>query len=130
MAKCALIFIALACLLASAVAVAAPRSLSVMVVGADGADPSWHAVDEAVEFWNAQLAEIGAALRLGPVTRLIRSVPDPELGQLSARIGNIGAQPIPDNLARLPGDIVIALSSVDLISFGVRWTGSKGLVGL
>ena len=31
-------------------------SLSVTVVGADNSDPRWHAVEEAVEFWNQQLA--------------------------------------------------------------------------
>jgi hypothetical protein len=47
-------------LLAMSVAVAAaPRALSVAVVGADPADPRWQAVEEAVDFWNGELANSG-----------------------------------------------------------------------
>jgi hypothetical protein len=110
---------------------AAPRSLSVTVVGTDLNDPRWQAVEEAVEFWNGELANSGVALRLGPVKRLIQPVPDSALNQLSAYIGNIGAQPTPSELAQLPDDIIIALSVADFISFGMRWSDArKGLVAL
>jgi hypothetical protein len=57
------------------------------VVGADKSDPRWHAVDEAVEFWNQQLNGAGVDVRLGPITRLMQPVPDDALRQLSAEGG-------------------------------------------
>jgi len=119
-------------LLAMSVAVAAAsRSLSVTVVGADPADPRWQAVEEAVDFWNGELANSGVTLRLGPIARQVQPLPDAALIQLSAWIGNLGAQPIPSELAELPGDIIIALSAADFISFGMRWSSArKGLVAL
>src|SRR5207248_8219446 len=66
-----------------------------------------------------------------PVTRQLQAVPDGELQQLSESVLGGRAQPIPSDLAHLPGDIIIALSNTDLISFAIRWTaGGKGLVGL
>jgi hypothetical protein len=110
---------------------AAPRSLSVIVVGGSPSDPRWLAVEEAVEFWNAELANSGVALRLGPLERLIQPVPDEALRQLSAWLPNINAQPIPSELAQLSGDIIIALSAADFVSFGMRWSSAKkGLVAL
>jgi hypothetical protein len=111
-------------------------SLSVTVVGAQAADPRWQAVEEAVEFWNGQFAELGATLRLGPIARRVQSVPDDALLQISlshAEAGHRGAVApgFPGELAPLPGDIIIALSTLDFVSFGERWSASrKGLVGL
>jgi hypothetical protein len=73
------------------------------VIGSDPADPRWQAAEEAVEFWNGELANSGVALRLGPIAHLIQPVPDWALRELSAWIGNMGAQPIPSELALLPG---------------------------
>jgi len=111
-------------------------SLSVTVVGAQTADPRWQAVEEAVEFWNGQFAELGATLRLGPIARRVQPVPDDALLQISlshAEAGHRGAAlpGFPSELSSLPGDILIALSTLDFVSFGERWSPSrKGLVGL
>ncbi len=113
-------------------AIAAPRLLSVTVVGADNNDPRWHAVAEAVEFWNQQLADTGVSARLGPIARLVRPVPDDALRQLSevAVAGRFGRD-IPQEFEHIPGDIVVVLSTAELISFGLQWSPTrKGLVGL
>ena len=118
-------------LAASFATTAVARSLSVTVVGADPNDPRWQAVEEAVEFWDAELSNTEVMLRLGPIERLIRPVPDPALAQLSAWIGTLDAQPVPSELAQLPGDIIVALSAADFVSFGMRWSSPrKGLVAL
>jgi hypothetical protein len=118
----------------SLVVSAAPTSLSVTVVGTDNSDPRWRAVEEAVEFWNQQLKGIGVDIRLGPPTRLIQSVPDDALRQLSAVVvGGYGQiEPaIPEELRKIPGDIVVAFSNTDLISFALQWRPErKGLVGM
>jgi hypothetical protein len=84
---------------------AAPRSISVAVVGADAADPRWGVTEEAVDYRNDQLAEIGAGIRLGPLTRLVQPLPQ-----------------FPTELASLPGDIIVVLSMLDFISFGHPWS--------
>jgi hypothetical protein len=72
--------------------------------------------------------------RLGPITRLMQPVPDDTLRQLSAAVlGGYGrVEPeIPDELRQIAGDIVVALSTADLVSFGLRWRPErKGLVGM
>jgi hypothetical protein len=118
----------------SLVAFAAPTSLSVTVVGADFRGPRWRAVEEAVEFWNQQMKGAGVDIRLGPISRLIQPVPDDLLRQLSAVVvGGYGrTEPeMPQELQQIPGDIVVALSTADLVSFALPWRPErKGLVGM
>jgi hypothetical protein len=124
--------IVLVCAAMSLAASAAPKSLSVTVVGVDDNDPRWHAVAEAVEFWNQQLADAGVGVRLGPIARLVQPIPDDVLRQLSevAVAGRVDRD-IPKEFERIPGDIVVALSTADLVSFGLqRSPERKGLVGL
>lgn len=92
----------------------AAKSLSVTVVGADSNDPRWAAADEAVEFWNQKLANAGLNVRLDPVARLFQPVAD-----------------IPTEVQHIPGDIIVALSNGDFISFGMRWRPDRrGLVAI
>jgi hypothetical protein len=130
----AILFIVLRSAAGSLAVSAAPASLSITVVGADNGDPRWRAVEEAVEFWNQQLKGAGVDVRLGPISRLIRPVPDDLLRQLSAAVvGGYGrVEPeIPQELQQIPGDIVVALSTADLVSFGLRWRRERnGLVGM
>jgi hypothetical protein len=122
--RTAIAFVLLVLAVSVAVA-AASRSPSVTVVGADPADPRWQAVEDAVDFWNGELANSGVPLRLGTIVRLVQPVPDAALIQLSAWIGNLGAQPIPGELAQIPGDIIIALSAGNFVSFGMRWSSAR-----
>jgi len=121
------VFLAMA-LLASG----APRSLSVTVVGTDRSDPRWAAVEEAVEFWNQQLANAGVNVRLGPVARVVQPVPDDALRQMSeAVLSGRSKRDIPNELQDISGDILVVLSNGDFISFGMLWSRDhKGLVGM
>jgi hypothetical protein len=111
---------------------AAPKSLSVTVIGADSSDPRWAAVEEAVAFWNQELAHAGVDLRLDPVTLTVHPVPEEALRQLSeAILGGRWEREIPRELQPIPGDILVALAHGDFISFGLRWSRErKGLVGM
>lgn len=124
----------------SAVRVALRLAVACVVVGpvlrvtvlAAPDDDRVPAVREAIAHWNSELVRIGAHLSLDSVTVLDDSVPDDILRAASAGVLDGGR---PDTLlGRLhgvPGDIVIALSHTDLISFSVPWRpGSKGIVGL
>ena len=126
-----------ALVLMSAAALAAPRSVAVTAVGADTLDPRWEALDEAVGYWNQQLAEIGTGIRLGPVTRSIQPVPDAavrDLGEMTLRTGPPGdrvAGILPGGLEQLPGDIIVAFSAIDFVSFARLYSpGGKGLVAI
>ena len=129
-----MIMIVLASATGSLATSAERASLSVTVVGADNGDPRWRAVEEAAEFWNKQLTAVGVDVRLGPITRLVQPVPDDALRQLSAAVvgGRGRFEPdIPEGLRQIPSDIVVALSTADLISFGIRWRPERGgFVGL
>jgi hypothetical protein len=90
------------------------------------------AVQDAVAFWNRQLEQMAAGVRLGPVRIVDDSLSDRILRELSEGVRNWRSGP---NLAALieqiPGDVVVALSGADLMSFGVPWTrGSKGFIAL
>jgi hypothetical protein len=113
-------------------ALAAPRSLSLTVVVADGGDARLPAVDEAVAFWNQELAAGAVELRLGPVVRLVQPVPDSALGQLSeAVLGGRFDAAMPPELQGVPGDIIVALSVGEFISFARSWhPGGKGLAAI
>ncbi len=112
-------------------AVRAEASLSVTVIG-DPRDPRAAAVEEAVEFWNGELGRIGAGVRLGPVhfvddesaARVLESLENGEL-----RVGDTSA--LRRLLPPIPGEVVVALSRSDRMSFGTARTArTKGFVSL
>src|SRR5258706_12654 len=57
------------------------RTPAITVVGPEG-DPRHALVDEAVAFWNTTLEDLGSGFRLGPVTGLVRPVPEDDLRSL------------------------------------------------
>ncbi len=118
----AIVFILLSSVAEYLVASAAPTSLSVTIVGADNNDPRWRAVDEAVEFWNQQLNGAEIAVRLGPITRLIRAVPDDALRQLSAAVV--------DNYGRVEPDIPAELRPQLPTLYRSRFSGAPSVKGL
>jgi hypothetical protein len=89
-------------------------------------------VHEAVAFWNRTLAETGSAFRLGPATLLVGNVPVAELLALSeAFLGQTGSLPPPEGVRAAPGNIVVALSDGNFISFSTRWPPlEKALVAI
>jgi hypothetical protein len=107
----------------------ASRSWSIAVCGSV-ADPRRAAIEEAVGFWNGQLADLKLSLTLGPITTCDRVVPDAALVRISEGVLNRqGAARLPRELEDVSGDIVIVLSGADLVSVGIpRVGGHQGLV--
>lgn len=109
----------LAALALFAAASASAEQWSVAVIGPDN-DPRVPAVKEAVAHWNDELAELGAALRFGPVTRSDGPRPD------ETTLQGISDDTISDSWfhSRMPdlrpyhADVVIFLATSDLISVG------------
>jgi len=90
---------------------------TVVVSGKEG-DPRTQLVIDAVDFWNQQLSEIGSAFRLGPVTFTNEIIPDLELERRSDAVFNGGQGAVePPSLIKIRGDIIVALSDSDLVSF-------------
>ena len=80
-------------------------------------------VQDAVAFWNRSFAELGSAFRLGPVTQATGAVPVDELRALSDRVlSRTGpTQFPPESIHDVPGDLIVALSDGDFVSFAMRW---------
>jgi len=89
-------------------------------------------VREAVAYWNRLFGEIGTPFRLGPVGYAAGTIPADQLKAISDQVLGGGARPdVPVNIDQMPGDIVVALSEGDFISFGMRWPPrEKALVAI
>lgn len=104
---------------------------AITTVGAEG-DTRTRLVEEAMDFWNQQLAGVGTPFRLGPVTHRSETVP---VEFLSRTVEALMAQkPVPEwpeVLKGMPGDIVIVLSLGNFISFSTMYRpGARVLIGI
>jgi len=104
-------------------------SVSVVVEGDDERLPLVH---ETVGYWNRAFAEIGSKFRLGSVRQITGTIPTGELAMLSdATLNRAGPPDFPESVRRVPGDIVVALSDGDFISFSSRSLAlRKAVVGI
>jgi len=94
------------------------KKIPTVVVYAGESDPRVELVREAVDFWNELLADIGTPFKLGPVVREEVIVPVDYLQGVSATVLEKKPYPdLPEALKRIPGDLVIALSTGRFISF-------------
>jgi hypothetical protein len=103
-----------------------------ILVLADEGDARLALVRDAVDFWNRDFAELGSAFRLGPVTRTAGTIPADELKALSeTMLSRSGPLPFPESLHAWPGEMIVALSAGDFVSFALRWPGQqKALVAI
>jgi hypothetical protein len=105
----------------------------VAILGAP-TDPRIVPVREAIAYWNRELLRLGRQVQLDSGTVRARAVPDAVLGAASGEVV-VGRGPATSHLraslSGVPGDVVIALSDTDLISFGLPWrAGSQGVVAV
>lgn len=105
-----------------------------VTIFASPSDPRLPSVREAVAHWNGELRRLGRRVQLDSGTIRSGTVPD-DLLRAASREVMFGRGPSTSRLrARLsgvPGDIVIALSGTDLISFGIPWGAERqGVVAL
>ena len=104
---------------------------TIVVLGREG-DSRNQLVIDAVDFWNKQLTEIGSGFKLGPITFISEIIPPEELAELSrAVLDRRGVQEPPRALMQIDGDLIVALSDGDFVSFsGPFLKGGKRLVGI
>jgi len=109
------------------------RHVPKVVVVSPADDSRLQAVNEAVAYWNRTLQEMGSGFRLGPVVRMVRSIPEEALQQLSTSVlGNRGrTADFPATLRDLPGDITIFLAASEFVSFASPFNeNGKRIVGI
>ena len=89
-------------------------------------------VRDAVEFWNGVFRELGTPFRLGPVTYTAGALLVDQLKSLSeTAVSGSGGAALAANIYQVPGDLIVALSDGNFISFAARWpTSQKALVGI
>jgi hypothetical protein len=106
----------------AAVAMGVPWAVlpSVSVVGPTGG-PRLPLVHDAIGFWNGVFVSLGSPFRLGPVSTADGAIPAAELVALSqATLDRFGAPLLPANVMAVPGNIVVALSDGEFVSFCAR----------
>ena len=89
-------------------------------------------VREAIARWNRELVRLGRHVELDSGTIVPNAIDDDVLRVAGGEV-MFGRGPattrLRERLAGVPGDIVIALATTDLISFGVPWrAASRGVV--
>jgi putative tryptophan/tyrosine transport system substrate-binding protein len=87
---------------------------TITVVSAAG-DPRLPLVGDAVAFWNDTFAELGTSFRLEPLTQIVGAILVHDLMMLNTNY--VG---LPDSLNRIGGNIIVALSEGEFISFTAR----------
>ena len=83
-------------------------------------DDEGHAlVQEAIAYWNAALAEAGAAFRLPNAERVPAEAPEASLQALSEWVLSDRRQPAPitEDIRRLPGDLIVVFGRSAFVSF-------------
>lgn len=113
---------------------AAPaRTLHVAIIG-DSGDTRVKYVLEALQNWNLEMARLGRHTRLDSGTMVGKALADATLraaGAEAVRGRGAGIDKLRHELDSVPGDIVIALSNTDLISYGIAsQAGSPGVAVL
>ena len=104
---------------------------SITVLGG-ASDPRVPLVREAVDYWNRTFAEIGTPFRLGAVSVNAGVVTADRLQALSnAVLSGTRIFDFPAEMEPIPGNMIVALSDGDFISFAVRWPErQKALVAI
>lgn len=103
-----------------------------IVVCGKARDPRIHLVNEAVDFWNKTLAEIGSSFRLGSITYTEEMIPADELAARSESVLARQQALAPSaNLMKIKGDLIVVLSDGDFVSFtGPFLSDGRRLVGI
>jgi hypothetical protein len=97
---------------------------AITILGREG-DPRIALVHEAVAYWNAAFADAGTSFRLGPARLVDGAIPPADLESLSSQIGRGRPIAMPESVAATPGDLVVALSDANFISFATRWPSQE-----
>jgi hypothetical protein len=107
------------------------RQVPAIVIAAAPGDPRLPEVYEAIDYWNQVFTELGTPFAFGPATQ-VAPLADACVAFVSAHVLSQGGErDLPQEVRQLPGELVIALTDADLISFAFgNPAGGKVLVGI
>jgi len=109
-------------------AAARAEELTVTVMGRPD-DARIAAVEEAVAFWNRELARVGSQRRLQPIRVVANAIPDDVLADVSRAVMNERrSRELAEWIEPEAGQIMIVLSGADLMSFAIP--GGRGTGGV
>jgi hypothetical protein len=93
------------------------RKVPAITIAAAPDDPRLPSVHEAIEYWNQIFAGLGTPFRLGAAT-VATQMSDACMTAISTHVlSQGGLRELPAEVRQQPGDLVIALTDADLISF-------------
>lgn len=93
------------------------RRIPAITIAAESTDPRIGLVHEAIDYWNGVFDELGSPFRLGPAS-VVPALRDACMAKVSSHVlGQGGLRELPEEVRRTPGDLIIALTDTDLISF-------------
>jgi hypothetical protein len=104
--------------------------IPIVTFSARSGDPRIQWGLESVDCWNKRLASIETPFRLSSVIHTTQIVPVQFLEAVSEAI--LGGQPLPElpeSVQAMEGDIIVAMSDGDFISFSARF-GGKAVIGI
>jgi hypothetical protein len=106
--------------------------IPLITLSAKPGDPRIAFAFEAVDCWNLRFAEIGTPFQVGPAVHTTENVPADFLAQASDAILNGQPLPeLPESVINMEGDIIVALSDGDFISFSARYpSNGKVVIGI
>jgi hypothetical protein len=107
------------------------RRVPAITIAAAPDDPRLSAVHEAIDYWNDVFAGLGTPFRLG-ASALTARLPDACMAAISALVLTEGGlREMPAEVRQQSGDLIIALTDADLISFAYGApAGGKVLVAI
>ena len=107
--------------------------LRVVILG-DPSDTRVAMAREAIVHWTSEFRRLGRRVQFDSGTVRTNSIPDDVVRSAQGEAvfgGGPATNRLLAALSDIPGDIVIVLTQVDLISFSVHWrSGSKGVVAV
>jgi hypothetical protein len=106
---------------------------SITVLFTEKGDPRIALVADAVAFWNNVFLQLATQFRLGALTQVSGAIPVQDLKMIVANMISTGQPPreLPERVSRITGNIVVALSDGDFISFAARPApGDKTLIAI
>ena len=102
-----------------------------ITISAEANDPRIEQVREGVRYWNQHFADMGTPFRLVNVIHTTDLVPDDYLVAFSKSIGDKSPRPeLPDSVKEISGDIIIALSDANFISFTQSLQNHPCIIGI
>ena len=106
---------------------------SITVLFTEEGDPRLPLVGDAAAFWNDVFSGHATQFRLGRLSKVRGAIPVEDLKMIAANVVGTGrpVRELPESVRRITGNIVVALSDGDFISFAARPpAGDKALVAI